>query len=143
MVSESRRLREAAWITACGIGVSAAPAFWYARVWPDAVSKYGSDSRGSWWLVFAFSMIPFIVIAFLREQGTMSLIAASVSTLLAGLVVIDGQYAGLNPNDPSSTASIALVIGPVLAAALVVPIYVVDDAIRSARSRRRQGDDSH
>jgi hypothetical protein len=49
-----------------------------------------------------------------------------------------GQLAGLDPHDASSTASIAVVTTAVGAAMLVLVIFVADEQIRGAVSRRRR-----
>jgi peptidoglycan/LPS O-acetylase OafA/YrhL len=142
---EMRRRREAVWILVGGVVVAAAPAFWYARVWPDAVTRYGQNdgpSHGAWWFLFVCSIVPFILVAVLRERGSMSRIATSVAVLAVGVIVVLGQLAGLNPNDPSSTAPIAIVTTPAAAAVLVILIFITDEQIRAARSRRGRADDN-
>jgi hypothetical protein len=104
-----RRRREAAWILAGGAAIAAAPALWYSRVWPDAVS-YGQangPTQGAWWFVFACSIGPFILVAALCEATSMSRVAIYGASLVAAVMVVLAQLAGLDPHDPSSTASIA------------------------------------
>jgi len=43
------------------------------------------------------------------------------------------RFAGLSPNDPSSTGAIALVIVPFWAAAVVLAVWVIGVLARAAR----------
>jgi FtsH-binding integral membrane protein len=143
-LTEMRKRREAAWVLAGGVAVAAAPAFWYSQVWPDA-GRYGQDTnptRSAWWFVFACSIGPFILVAALREAGSMSRVATYTAAVVVAVSVVLGQLAGLDPHDPSSTGSIAVVTTAVGAAMLVVIIFVVDEQIRAAVSRRRQAEEN-
>jgi hypothetical protein len=135
-----RRRREAAWILAGGAAIAAAPALWYSRVWPDAVS-YGQangPTQGAWWFVFACSIGPFILVAALCEATSMSRVAIYGASLVAAVMVVLAQLAGLDPHDPSSTASIAVVATAIGAAMVVVFVFVADEQIRNAVSRWRR-----
>jgi FtsH-binding integral membrane protein len=141
---EMRRRREAAWILASGVAVAAAPAFWYSQVWPDA-GLHGQETnltRSEWWFVFACSIGPFILVAALREAGSMSRVGTYTAAVVVAVFVVLGQLAGLDPHDPSSTASIAVVTTPVGGALLVIIIFVADEQIRAAVSRRRRADEN-
>jgi hypothetical protein len=143
-LTEIRRRREAAWILAGGAAVAAAPAFWYSQVWPDAV-RYGQDTnptQSAWWFVFACSIGPFIFVAAFREAGSMSRVATYAAALVAAVIVVVGQLAGLDPHDPSSTASIAVVTTAVGAAMLVVIMFAADEQIRAAVSRRGRAEEN-
>jgi hypothetical protein len=147
MPNAMTRRREAAWILAGGVAVAAAPAFWYAHVWRDAEQRHGqgaSPTLGAWWFVFAWSIVPFILVAVLRERGSMNRIAAYAATLATAVIVVLGQLAGLDPNNASSTASISIVTTPVAAVVLVILIFIADEQVQAAvsRRRRRQGDDN-
>jgi len=134
-----RRRREAAWILAGGAAVAAAPALWYSRVWPDDSLRTNTDpTQGAWWFVFACSIGPFILVATLREADSMSRIAIYAAALVVAVIVVLGQLAGLDPHDSSSTASIAVVTSAIGAAMLVALIFVADEQIRAAISRRRR-----
>jgi len=136
--NEMRRRREAAWIVAGGTAIAAAPAFWYSRVWPDGVGYGHGPTQGAWWFVFACSIGPFILVAALCEATSMSRVAIYGASLVAAVMVVLGQLAGLDPHDPSSTASIAVVATAIGAAMVVVFVFVADEQIRNAVSRRRR-----
>jgi hypothetical protein len=136
-LTPTKRRREAAWILAGGAAVAAAPGYWYSRVWPDAAG-YTQDTRSAWWFVFACSIGPFILVAALRQAGSMSRAATYAAAPVVAVCVVLGQLAGLDPQDASSTASIAVVTTAVPAAMLVLVIFVADEQIRAAVSRRRR-----
>ncbi|HEY8644681.1 MAG TPA: hypothetical protein VIL77_02245 [Gaiellaceae bacterium] len=68
----------------------------------------------------------------------MSRIAIYAAALVVAVIVVLGQLAGLDPHDSSSTASIAVVTSAIGAAMLVALIFVADEQIRAAISRRRR-----
>jgi hypothetical protein len=123
-------------IIVIGSFVAAAPVVWTALVWP------GQDDGAwwGWWVVFVPSVIPFGLAALLRGTGGIRRTASVVAMALATALVILGQAAGLNPNDPSSTASIAVLILPIYAAIAVLVVWGADNAVaglmKSWRSRR-------
>jgi hypothetical protein len=126
---ERKPLLDAGAISLVGALVSAVPALWYPIVWPDGNAGAGF---GSWLFLFAFSFVPFALAAALRATGTMGRLTAVIATAAAAGIVVFGQYAGLDPNDPSSTAAIALVIVPFWAAAAVFAVWVVGVLARAA-----------
>lgn len=68
----------------------------------------------------------------------MSRAATYAAAPVVAVCVVLGQLAGLDPHDASSTASIAVVTTAVPAAMLVLVIFVADEQIRAAVSRRRR-----
>jgi hypothetical protein len=127
-------------IAAAGVVVAAAPVVWYPLVWSDP--SRGATSAGGWVLLFAFSVAPFWLVAFLRATGRMRRVAGIVAAVIVAALVVLGQIAGLNPNDPSSTASIALVTTPIGAGFVALAIWGVDRAVQAVgallRTRRRR-----
>src|SRR4051812_45828862 len=110
MANKSRRARiDAAVVVGVGIVVAAAPAVWYRLVWPDMPDHSG---LAGFLLVFIPSVIPFVLIAPFRAEEHVGRVATTVALLAAGSFVVLGQWAGLDPTDPSSTASVALVTVP-------------------------------
>ena len=57
--------------------------------------------------------------------------AAMLATAAVALIVILGQAAGLNPNDPSSTAIVAVGMAPVFASLIVLVVWGIDRAVRA------------
>ena len=129
-------LLDAGVVLLLGALVSAAPAFWYPIVWPDAPDV--DNGFGSWLFLFAFSLVPFVLAAVLRATRAMGRLTAAVATATAAALVIFGQDAGLDPNNPSSTTPIALVVVPFWAAGLVLAVWVVGALARAARDALRR-----
>jgi hypothetical protein len=67
----------------------------------------------------------------------MGRLAAAVATAIVVPLVVYGQYAGLNPNDSSSTAPIALVIMPIWAVVPVMLVWWLGVLVRGARAAVR------
>jgi hypothetical protein len=115
---------------------SAAPSVSRARPLGAVGSSWG------WVFVFVPSIVPFGLAALLRGAGDggMGRAASVVATVVAAALVILGQEAGLSPNDPSSTAVVAVVIVPIYAAVAVLVIWGADNAVaaltKSWRSRK-------
>jgi hypothetical protein len=116
------QLSDAILIAVVGAAVAAGPAVWTPLVWPDVG---GVGSGGDRW-IFAFSIGPFILLGFLRAIGVMHRPVTLATGVIVVLLVVLGQEAGLDPNDPSSTASIALVTVPVFACVVVLAALFVD-----------------
>jgi peptidoglycan/LPS O-acetylase OafA/YrhL len=133
--SMRRRRTDAIWIIAAGAVVAAAPAFWYSRVWPNQPDA--TTGAGGWLFLFGFSVAPFVLLAALRGRGRMGRLAALIGSLAGGALIVLGQVAGLNPNDPSSTASIALVTVPIYACVAVGLIFGAEQLIRALVSFKR------
>jgi hypothetical protein len=129
------RLWECGVILGVGAIVSAAPAVWYPLVWE------GSSSWLDDWVGFTFSMLPFLLAALLRAIGALSRIGGGLALAVSVPFVVFGQVSGLNPNDTSSTASIAIAVAPMWATGGVVLIWWADRivivATRAWRSTRR------
>jgi hypothetical protein len=128
-------LRDAVVIGSVGFAIAAAPAIWSPRVWPDSVGD-GIDA-GGWLFLFAFSCAPFALVAYLRASGQMRRVAGMPAAVIIAALVLLGQVSGLDPNDPSSTASISLVTVPVFAGFVALLIWGGDEAIQALAARRR------
>jgi hypothetical protein len=129
--------RDGILIAGVGVLVAGSPVIWTNIVWPDQVDPV---TPGAWLFLFAFSILPFGLVALQRATGVIRRGAAAVATVVAVSLVVIGQAAGLNPDDPSSTASIAVVIVPFYAVFAALVIWGADHAlaalVSSWRSRR-------
>jgi hypothetical protein len=83
--------------------------------------------------VFGISLVPFLALALVRQTAVMGRAAAFIALLLCGGLVVLGQVAGLDPTDPSSTASIALVLLPMYACVAVGVVLGVEAVVKALR----------
>ena len=121
--AQGSRSRDALAVVVWGCLIAAAPAAWYPRVWPRA-------GDAGWGLFgFACSVAPFALLAYLRDRRGMRRGATALAAVICAALVVLGQVAGLDPNDPSSTAPIALVTLPMFAALVVGSLYAADTAL--------------
>lgn len=135
-------LCDALLVAATGVVVAVAPLVWYPIVWPDAAAGSDLPIVDTW--MFAFSVAPFVLVAALRGTTVLGRGAATVCAAIAGCLVVLGDVAGMDPNDPSSTASIALFVVPVYACVAVGGVVALDlvrravvGHVRYLRDRRR------
>lgn len=123
-----------------GALVAGTPPLWYSLAWEEHDSGIGA---GGWLFLAAFSFAPFLLLGALRGGGAMGRIAALATLLACAALVILGQVSGLNPDDPSSTAAISVVVVPVNTCILVALVLVVERLLRGAvslvHSRRSRG----
>ena len=126
------------WITAVGIAVAVAPIIWVPLAWDDGT--YGSGSLFLLFLIL-FEALPFELAAVLRGCGQLSRVGGIVATIAASGWVVFGQGLGLNPNDPSSTASLALLFGPLYGIPSVALIWLLDRVAHAITSWRRALDE--
>ena len=131
MDSPDRRLRDALWIAAVGIAVASAPIIWAPLAWES-----GSDASAWSLLLILFEAPPFVFAAVLRARGQLGRVGAAVATAAASGWVVFGQVLGLNPNDPSSTAALGLLIGPFYGVPTVASIWLLAHLARAVRRRR-------
>lgn len=130
-------MRDAGWILAVGCVVSLSPPVWSWLVWPNSGLPHAAFL---WLVVFGFSVAPFVLLGALRASTAMTQIAAFVTLLGCSVLVVFGQVAGLNPNDPSSTAVIAVFFVPFYACFGVLVVFALDALVRGVslfhRARR-------
>ncbi len=117
-------------VVSLGVVVAVAPEVWYRLAWPDAASQFGGGPVLDL-VLFGVSVAPFALVALLRTILVLGRRAAVIATLLAGAIVVFGQIAGMDPNDPSSTAAIALVTAPLLACGVIGCLALVDSVTRA------------
>jgi hypothetical protein len=122
-------LRDALLIAAFGVAVALAPLVWYPIVWPDTAKESDLPIVDVW--IVAFSVAPFVMVAMLRGMTAIGRGMAVLATVVAGFLVVLGQVAGMDPNDSSSTAVLALVVLPVYAC-VAVGVVIALDLVRRA-----------
>ncbi|HEY3962910.1 MAG TPA: hypothetical protein VGL84_10325, partial [Gaiellaceae bacterium] len=70
--------------------------------------------------------LPFTLVAALRAAEVLGRITAASALVISSGLVVFGQVVGLNPNDPSSTAVIAVAVLPIYACMAVGLVFGVE-----------------
>jgi uncharacterized membrane protein YjgN (DUF898 family) len=129
MISSTVKVRLVASVTiiATGIVTALSPALWVPLVWSTV--SYGRDDVVNDIQTAPALMLPFVLIVIFHAFLRMSLAAAGLATIGCIAALVAAEYIAVDPNQ-TSTASIAIIVTPLLLLLAVTLTYLVDALLR-------------